>query len=99
MRLVEKLCGQLKPRPAIISLNPFTIEEVLQVCVGGGYGGAMGGHEGGPQRGGLSRAACKGPAGGADCSWAQLPAAGVLHSDAAAAAPPAAPPPAAPRTA
>jgi hypothetical protein len=31
MRLVEKLCGQLKPRPCIISLNPFTIEEVLQV--------------------------------------------------------------------
>lgn len=31
MRLVEKLCGQLKPRPRIISLNPFSLEEVLQV--------------------------------------------------------------------
>lgn len=33
MRLVEKLCGQLVPRPRIMSLNPFTLEEVLQDCL------------------------------------------------------------------
>ncbi|GBF93520.1 hypothetical protein Rsub_06653 [Raphidocelis subcapitata] len=33
MRLVERLCGRLQPRPRIISLNPFSIEDVLRDCV------------------------------------------------------------------
>lgn len=31
MRLVERLCGRLAPRPRIVSLNPFSLEDVLQV--------------------------------------------------------------------
>ena len=32
MRLVERLCGSLAPRPQIISLNPFSLDEVLADC-------------------------------------------------------------------
>jgi ABC-type Fe3+-hydroxamate transport system substrate-binding protein len=33
LRLVEKLCGDMQPRPQIISLNPFTLEEVMDDCL------------------------------------------------------------------
>ena len=33
LRLVEKLCGHMQPRPQIISLNPFTLEEVMDDCL------------------------------------------------------------------